>query len=205
MTVLRATMSPSRDRTADGMLEVDVYDLPKAITAETTGVYLNGDIDQIFLFERRDLLSDFVFRGGRVLVNGHAQRSFLTRLPLWRRLDYRTPADLVITRVTDHPVWSGIATEALLFNTGRKGRLTHEERRRTGVAGFYGRGCYLHLPHEARVIHTIGTTAAPLDFEYPLGRGHVLVHGGNDLLQFADVDRDTERMRHQIVEWLEGA
>jgi hypothetical protein len=80
----------------------------------------------------------------------------------------------------------------------------YAELERIGVAGFYGRGCSRDLPDGARVVHTIGRTRAPIDYEYPLGAGRVLVHGGNDLLQFSSADRGTADLRPQIVRWLEA-
>ncbi|MEU4311303.1 hypothetical protein [Nocardia sp. NPDC024068] len=204
MTVLKAVMAPRDGTPAGGFHEVDVYDLPKACAADTTGIYLTGDVDQEYLAEQRPLLDAFVTGGGRVLVNGHVQRVFLQGLTRWRKLEFRTPRDLVLTRVTDHPVWAGTDPLAFLYNTGTPGPVPFAELERIGVAGFYGRGYYLDLPAGARIVHTLGPTAAPIDYDYPLGAGRVLVHGGNDLLQFAGADRGTARLAPQIVRWLEG-
>ena len=204
MTVLKAVMAPRDGTVVDGFSEVDVYDLPTACTAEVTGIYLTWDVDQEFLVEQRDFLNSFVVRGGRVVVNGHVQRVFLDGLTRWRKLEYRGPADLALTRVTEHPVWAGTDPKLFLYNTGRRGPVPFAELERIGVAGFYGRGCYLDLPDGARVVHTIGRTRAPIDYEYPLGAGRVLVHGGNDLLQFSSADRGTADLRPQIVRWLDA-
>lgn len=205
MTVLRAVMAerPAAGLEAGGFLEVDVYDLFTACTPDVTGVYLTGDVDQEFLAAHRERFDDEVRRGLRVAVNGHVQRPFLTGLGRWRRAEYRGPADLALTRVTDHPVWEGVPPEALLYNT-RPGRYTPEERERIGVAGFYGRGYHLDLPEGATVVHTLGRINAPIDRVYPLGDGEVLVHAGNDLLQFASADRGTESLRTNLLDWLEG-
>ena len=204
MSVLKAMMAPRQGELVDGFHEVDVYDLLGACTPETTGVYLTGDVDQEFLAAHRDELTAYVRDGGRMLVNGHVQRIFLDGLSRWRRLDFRSPADLALNRVCDHSVFSSVDPKALLYNSGRTGPVPFDELEQIGVAGFYGRGCYLDLPDEARVVHTIGRTAAPIDYEYPIGAGRVLVHGGNDLLQFAGEHRGTAALRTQIVEWLEG-
>lgn len=204
MTVLKAVMAPGAGATSGGFREIDVYDLPRACTGDVTGIYLTGDVDQEYLVEQRPLLDAFVTGGGRVLINGHVQRIFLDGLTRWRRLDFRAPRDLALTRVTEHPVWAGTDPLAFLYNTGTPGPVPFEELERIGVAGFYGRGYYLDLPAGARIVHTVGPTAAPLDYDYPLGAGRVLVHGGNDLLQFAGADRGTARLGPQIVHWLEG-
>lgn len=202
MTVLKAMMAPRDGSMVDGFREIDVYDLPAACTADVTGIYLTGDVDQEFLTEQRALLGSFAARGGRILVNGHVQRLFLEGLTKWRKLEFRDPQDLALTRVTEHPVWAGIDPKWLLYNTGRREPVPFPELERIGVAGFYGRGYYLDLPVGARIVHTIGRTSAPIDYDYPLGVGRVLVHGGNDLLQFAVAERGTDRLRSQIIRWL---
>lgn len=204
MSILKAVMAPRTGELVDGFHEIDVYDLPGACTAEVTGIYLTGDVDQEFLVEQRDTLTAFVHAGGRILVNGHVQRIFVDGLTRWRRLDFRSPADLALNRVSEHPVWAGIDPESLLYNSGRTDPVPFDELEQIGVAGFYGRGYYLGLPEGARIVHTVGRTAAPIDYDYPLGAGRVLVHGGNDLLQFAAAHRGTAALRTQIIDWLEG-
>ncbi|MCX0272680.1 hypothetical protein NLM24_18615 [Nocardia zapadnayensis] len=204
MTVLKAVMAPARGEYAGGFRDIDVYDLPGECTDAVTGLYLTGDVDQEYLAEQRPLLDSFVARGGRIVVNGHVQRLFLDGLTRWRKLEFRNPRDLALTRVTEHPVWAGTDPKAFLYNTGTRGAVPFAELERIGVAGFYGRGCYPGLPEHARVVHTIGRTRAPIDFDYALGAGRVLVHGGNDLLQFATADRGTARLHPQLLRWLEG-
>jgi len=205
MSALKAVMAarPPGGVEVEGMVEIDVYDLFDSCTPDVTGVYLAGDVDQEFLAERREKFDTLVRGGLRVVVNGHVQRPFLTGLTRWRRAEYRGPADLELTRISDHPVWRGVDPEALLFST-RPGRYTAEERREIGVAGFYGRGYHLDLPERATVVHTLGRIGAPIDLVYPLGAGQVLVHAGNDLLGFASADRGTAILRTNLLEWLEG-
>ena len=205
MSVLRAVMAarPPGGVDAGGLLEIDVYELFDACTPEVTGVYLTGDVDQEFLADRRDEFDALVRGGLRVVVNGHVQRPFLSGLSRWRRADYRGPADLALTRVTEHPVWRGVDPAALLYTT-RPGRHSPEERERIGVAGFYGRGYYLDLPEGAEVVHTLGRIAGPVDLVYPLGSGEVLLHAGNDLLQFGSEERGTAVLWSNLLNWLEG-
>lgn len=205
MTVLKTVMAAREPACVDGFREIDLYDLAAACTADVTGIYLTGDVDQEFLAGQRPLLDSFVARGGRIVVNGHVQRLFLDGLTRWRTLEFRNPRDLALTRVREHAVWAGTEPEWFLYNTGKPGPVPFEELERIGVAGFYGRGCYLDLPPGARVIHTIGRTAAPIDYEYRLGAGRVLVHGGNDLLQFATAARGTGHLRGQLLRWLAGS
>lgn len=211
-TVLKADMRPTAAapdasgmgfrRDVAGFTSIDVYDLENRDLSDVAGIYLTGDVDQEFMLEITGKLAAFVERGGRLAVNGHVQRSFLPGLPRWRKLDFRGPDDLVLTRVTDHPVWEGTDPLAFLYSTGKQGKLEFSELEQIGVAGFYGRGCYLPLPDGARVIHTIGATRAPIDWEYQIGAGTVLVHGGNDLLGFSSADRGTEQLAGNLAAWL---
>lgn len=205
MSALMAVMAarPTGGVEVDGLREIDVYDLFAACTPGITGVYLAGDVDQEFLAYHREQFDTLVRAELRVVVNGHVQRPFLTGLTRWRRAEYRGAADLALTRVTEHLVWRGVPPEALLYNT-RPGAFTAEERERIGVAGFYGRGYYLDLPEGAEIVHTLGRIAGPVDFAYRLGAGEIVVHAGNDLLQFSSDDRGTGELRGNLREWLEG-
>ena len=205
MTVLKAVMAPRPTGGTDAgrLREIDVYDLFDSCAPEVTGVYLSGDVDQEFLHDHRGEFDDLVRAGLRVVVNGHVQRPFFTGLSRWRRAEYRGPADLALTRVNEHPVWSGVDPAALLYNTP-PGRYAPEERAQVGVAGFYGRGYYLDLPDGTTVVHTLGRIGGPIDLVYPLGAGEVLVHAGNDLMSFASEDRGTAALRDNLLDWLEG-
>ncbi|AGF72309.1 hypothetical protein [Corynebacterium halotolerans] len=189
--------------------DVDVYDLEYLDWSGTRGVIITGDVDQLHLLGHRGLLNDFVRHGGRVLINGHVQRPFLESLGTWRRLDYRGPDDLALTRLVDHPVWRGVDLLRLQFTLGagrapEEGLADEAQLRSEGVAGFYGRGYLLPLPEGARVINGLGPLRAPIDVEYPLGNGHVLVHCGNDLEHFAAPERGSTHLAEQLHAWLAG-
>ena len=181
---------------------LDVYRLPETDLSQVTGMMISGDADQLFLAEQQPLLDAFVAGGGRVLVNGHVQRPFMTGLAPWRKLAFSGPRDLRLTRLHDHPVWAGADPDLFLFSTGESGPQTLERLREIGVAGFYGRGYPAWLPDEATVIHGLGDLLAPIDYEYPLGNGRVLVHCGNDLTHFISADRGTAHMGAQLAAWL---
>lgn len=183
---------------------VDVYDLPGEDLASVAGIQFTGAVDQVFLARHRDLWDGFVRGGGRVIVNGHVVKPFLTGLATWRRLVYRGPRDLTITSLAAHQVWAGVDPDDLLFRTGVPGVHTPDELRRIGVAGSYGRGYHLDLPADALPVNGIGPLRAVIDYEYTLGAGRVLVHGGLDLLAMRDPQRSTAVLPRNIVDWLKG-
>lgn len=188
---------------------VDVYELERLDWSGISGVIIAGDVDQLHLLEHSRLLSDFVRAGGRVLVNGHVQRPFLDGLGNWRRLDYRGPEDLALTRLAAHPVWRDVDLQRLQFTLGAgrapaEGLADETQLRGEGIAGFYGRGYLLPLPEEAWVINGLGPLHVPVDVEYPLGGGRVLVHCGNDLEHFASPVRGSAHLLDQLHAWLTG-
>ncbi|MBC9953326.1 hypothetical protein ICM05_01525 [Leucobacter sp. cx-42] len=206
--IIRAVMHetpPLPAAASDEPVALDVYRLPETDLSEVTGIIIAGDADQVFLAEQQQLLDGFVERGGRVLVNGHVQRPFLTGLATWCKLAFAGPRDLRLTRLNDHPVWEGADPDLFLFSTGEPGPQSLERLREIGVAGFYGRGYPAWLPEHAMIIHGLGELLAPIDYEYPLGAGRVLVHCGNDLTHFISADRGTAHMGAQLTAWLRAA
>lgn len=209
--VVRLVGTPvSAEADPDALIrDVDVYALPDLDLAQLSGIIIAGNVDQLFLFEYRELLSTWVRQGGRMLINGHVQRPFLDGLGTWRRLEFRGPEDLALATVTEHPVWAGVDLRRLLFTLGAgrapaEGLATVEQLATEGVAGFYGRGYLLPLPENARCINGLGPLKAPVDVEYPLGQGMVLVHCGNDLEGFAGPERGSTHLRTQLHAWLTG-
>ncbi|MEU7019335.1 hypothetical protein ABZ990_01565 [Streptomyces sp. NPDC046203] len=185
---------------------LDVYDLSERLllSGEIKGLALSNNLDQIFLERQAPLLETFVREGGRIQVNGHVVRPFLLGLSPWRALDYHGPSDLRITPVTPHPVFEGIDPLELLYRTGVPGTPTGEELARLGVAGFYGRGYHSRVPEDGTVLNGIGPHALPIDVLYPLGKGLVMAHAGNDLSMFSDPDRSTRTLGPRLHAWLEG-
>ncbi|MER7796034.1 hypothetical protein [Microbacterium sp. NPDC096154] len=209
--LLHVIVDPSRGGTGmspvplpAGLEIVDIYDLFAHDLDTVAGINLATQCDQVFLSRHRDRLDAFVARGGRILVNGHVVEPFVTGLAKWRKLAYSQPADLAVTQLAAHPVWQGVDPRDLLFRTGVPGQHTHAELARIGVAGFYGRGYHVRLPEGATPINGLGELGAVVDYEFALGAGRVLVHGGLDLLAMRDPRRTTAAFGENIVRWLSG-
>lgn len=189
-----------------GFDAVDPYDLDELDLSEVQGIIVSGMCDQVRLSRDLDRFTAWVRDGGRMLVNGHVVRPWVAGMPTWRRLEYRGPADLGITSLAAHPIWAGVDPADLLYRTGVPGTHTHEELERIGVAGFYGRGYQAPLPDGAVVVNGIGPLRAPIDVEFPLGAGRVVVHAGLDLGVFAQTPGTTlTAIPGNIRRWLEAA
>jgi len=183
---------------------IDAYNLFDAGLDDVAGISIASGCDQIFLDRHRDEIDAFVRDGGRVLFCGHVVVPFIAGMSKWRKLAYSGPKDLFISSLAPHPLWRGVDFDDLLFRTGVPGRHSFEEMHSIGVSGFYGRGYHLHLPADAVALNGIGPLRAPIDYEFPLGRGRVVIHGGLDLFSQADEDRSTAAFSANIVRWLKG-
>lgn len=164
----------------------DIYAFDE-IDLESFGALLvSMHADQRFLASRAERIERFLQAGGTVVANGHVAYPFLPGIGLARTLQHYRLDDLRILRLADHPIWAGVSGEDLSF--------------RRGVAGFYGRAWH-DPPPGALAVNAVGAPDRPLDILRSVGRGRVLLHGGNDLWQFGGTD-STARLVPQFLEWL---
>ncbi len=167
---------------------LDVYDLPAADLTDVRGLLIGMHCDQRQLQRIQTKLTDFVTQGGRVAVCGQIAHPFLPGLSRFIPLTNYRRDDLIVYARTPHPVWAGVHLDDLTY--------------RRGVAGFYGRG--FHTPPAGTVVvNGLGLAQLPLDFVYRLGRGEVLVHGGNDLWGYVADSTSAHRLTPQLLDWME--
>ncbi len=176
----RAGELPGR-RIEPDLVDLSVYDLDDVDLTAVAGIMFSVDCDQAHLERRRGVLDAFVSAGGRVVVHGRITRPFLTGLPLWRRSGSRKPEELTIHRVSEHPVWAGVDPEDLLSRAAASGGSRPDA---VTLAALPRRGYSRPLPEGSIVVNGLGPRRAPIDFEYRIGRGTVLVHNGHDLDAF---------------------
>lgn len=163
------------------------WDLSAMRIAESCGVMLTLHLDQIRAMEWRDGFETMLARGGRVLLNGHAERPFLPGVGHFIVCG-KQRQHLTLSVLGDHPLFD------------RVDRLTFETRR--GVAGFYGRG-HNAMPPGAQALTGVGPDAAPLDWVWRRDDGGaVLSHAGNDLWTGSDDAALTARLLDNAVRWL---
>jgi hypothetical protein len=173
---------------AERVADLDLYRLGDVDLSGVRGLLVGPHADQVYLRRHRSLLDGFVWRGGRLVVCAQVVQPFATGLTPFVPLRYRGVADLTVRRLAEHPVWHGVDPQDLTF--------------RRGVAGFYGRGHHHGLPADALVVHGLGPEAHPLDAVYPHGAGQVLLHGGNDLWDYARDTTTAARMAPQLLDWI---
>lgn len=165
----------------------DTYEFDSLALDDFSALLISMHSDQRHLAARAAVIDTFLRGGGTVVANGHVAYPFLPGIGAFHPLqDYRLD-DLVVKRATHHPVWRGVDDNDLTF--------------RRGVAGFYGRGWH-EAPERATIIHTLGMQRRPVDFIYPVERGRVLFHGGNDLWQYGGSADSTRHILPQLMAWL---
>ncbi len=171
---------------AGRILRRDIYDWDDLDLSTYGSLLIAMHSDQRFLASRADQIARFLHEGGTVVANGHVAYPFLPGIGQARTLEHYGLADLRILRLAEHPIWDGVSGEDMTF--------------RRGVAGFYGRAWH-EPPPGALAVNAVGAENRPLDIVYPVGRGRVLLHGGNDLWQFGGTD-STGRLVPQFLAWL---
>src|SRR6185503_12946928 len=101
------------------------WDLDAATIISASGLLLTMHLDQTLAMTWRDNLETMLRSGGRILINGHVARPFISGLAPFV-LCGRKREHFKLTVLGEHAVFEGVDRRAL------------ETRR--GVAGFYGRG-----------------------------------------------------------------
>ncbi|MCR6636672.1 hypothetical protein [Devosia sp.] len=165
-------------------------DLTPAHFAAARGLTTTSHLDQLGLMHFADDLEAFMARGGRWFFNGHILRPFLKGLGIYEPIAKAKRADLVLTRLNEHPIFAGIDQPSF------------EENR--GVAGFYGRG-HNPLPEGALAINGIGPQNLPIDWEWTLpSGGKMFSHAGNDVGGMGGPNPNHALLAPRILAWTMG-
>lgn len=165
-------------------------DLIPAHIEQARGIITTSHLDQHGFFAYRQQLFDFMARGGRWFFNGHILRPFLPGLVNYIAIPKARRADLVLTRLNEHPIFEGIDQTCF------------EENR--GVAGFYGRG-HNPLPPGALAVNGIGPLKQPIDWDWTLpGAGRMFSHAGNDIGVINGPNPNHALIAPRIIAWTMG-
>lgn len=134
---------------------------------EAVGLITTTHLDQLGFLAWSEAVQALLRRGGRWFFNGHILRELIPGLGIYQPIVRARRADLVLTRLNEHPIFEGIEQSSFEENKG--------------VAGFYGRG-HNPLPLGALAVNGVGPNRYPLDWEWNVpGGGKMFSHAGNDL------------------------
>lgn len=158
--------------------------------ARARGLITTSHLDQIGFMNYAPQLARLMARGGRWVFNGHIMRPFLAGLQSYIPIAKARRADLVLTRLNEHPIFAGIDQPSFEENKG--------------VAGFYGRG-HNPLPQGALAINGIGPDKLPIDWEWTLpGGGRMFSHAGNDIGGMGGPNPNHALVAPRLIAWTMG-
>ncbi len=156
--------------------------------ASYDAILVPAHIDQRALAARSAGLCRFLDQGGTLVFNGHLAYPVLPGLAAFMPARGRGLKDLMVERVSAHPVFDGVDPADLSL--------------RRGVAGFYGRGAN-PPPIGARVLHRLSADGSPLDWVWQRpGGGQVLMHAGNTMWMYTEDATTAARISPQLLRWL---
>lgn len=165
-------------------------DLSPHLFATARGLITTSHLDQVGFMQFSDALATFMARGGRWFFNGHIMRPFLAGLEPFLPIPRARRTDLTLTRLAEHPIFSGIEQSDFEENNG--------------VAGFYGRG-HNPMPQGARAINGIGPDRHPIDWEWTLpAGGKMFSHAGNDIGGMKGPNPNHAIVGPRIIAWTTG-
>jgi hypothetical protein len=165
-------------------------DLRQADLDAASGLIATTYLDQIDFMSRKTELAAFLAKGRRMVFNGHVLLPFVDGLQPFRRLASQRRNDLLLQRLTPHPVFAGITAES--------------QQTQKGVAGFYGRG-HNPPPPGAVPLTGIGPGKLPIDWEWVMpGGGRLFVHSGNDIWGTSDDAGINALIASRLVDWVTG-
>lgn len=166
---------------------IDVYTLGEADLSPYLGLAVPGLTDQEYLWRQADKIRAFLDAGKVVIFSGMLFRPWLPGAGMFEPKTVRSHHDYFLTQVAPSPIFEGIEIEDLVF--------------RRGVAGFFARGHH-QPPPGAEVILTLPGREPALYIDRVSTNGTILVHGGNDMLGFANDATSASRLTPQLLEWM---
>lgn len=147
-------------------------------------------VDQLNFLALRPHVEAFLSRGGNWFFNGHFLRELVSGIGIYQPIIKAKRADLVLTRVNEHPIFEGVDQPSFEENKG--------------VAGFYGRG-HNPLPEGAVVVNGIGPDKLPIDWEWRLPTGgRIFSHAGNDIGGMGGPNPNHKLVAPRIIAWTMG-
>lgn len=155
-------------------------------------ILIDAHCDQRALCHFNQQLEQHLCSGGTVVFNGHLEYPVFSHLNNFQVAAGRGFEDLLIERVSPHPVFHNVRCEDISI--------------RRGVAGFYARGAN-PAPANAVILHRLIKDHSPVDWVWrrPAG-GQIFMHSGNNMWMYLNDDSSAKYIVPQLISWaLAGA
>lgn len=181
--------SYAQDTYKGALKRLDIYeDLKKDVLKGFCALILPMSVDQIYLFRHKELLFEFLDKGGVILNFAASFCEYLPNLALYQ--PSATPIRIRELKVSSHPIFKGV----------REYDINH----RRGVKGFFNRG-FLNPPAKAEIFFTDSDNACVGYIDRHSSKGVILSTAGADLFGFGSFEADTSRrMGLNCLLWLES-
>lgn len=161
--------SPENSERHDHVERVDCYTLGSSELARYAVLIITPTVDQEHLARHRNVIRDFLERGGVVIFGGHLHRDWLPGASPFVPLTERSLATYQVVEVADHPIFRGVQPNELTF--------------RRGVAGFFARGHH-PVPDGAQVLTRLAGGEPATYLDRVSTAGTILVQASSDLLGY---------------------
>lgn len=171
----------------DLVQRVDCYDLPALDLGRYRGLVAEGMIDQEFLYRHRQLIGDYLDRGGTVVFGGHLLRPWLPGAGMFVPKVITSFGDYEVRIVSDHPIFAGVDAHDLTY--------------RRGVAGFFARG-HNPPPTGAVVLAELAGGEPVVYLDRVTTAGVIVVHSGYGLLGYSTGETTAARVAPQLLAWI---
>lgn len=167
---------------------IDEYELDTTDLSPYNVLYITEFVDQEYLLNHKEVISQFLNNGKVVVFCGHLFRDWLPGCSLMMPKKINSYKDYYVQPVPGAPLFEGVEVEDMVYNKG--------------VAGFFARG-YYRAPKDAEVCLTFTDGKVITYIDRHTTNGTVFVHSGRSLLGYKSERKTTGKIRIQMLALLE--
>ena len=167
---------------------IDEYELGTTDLSPYNVLYITEFVDQEYLLNHKEVISQFLNNGKVVVFCGHLFRNWLPGCSLMMPMRINSYKDYYVQPVPGASLFEGVEVEDMVYNKG--------------VAGFFARG-YYQAPKDAEVCLTFTDGKVITYIDRHTTNGTVIVHSGRSLLGYKSERKTTGKIRTQMLALLE--
>lgn len=167
---------------------IDEYELETTNLSPYNVLYITEFVDQEYLLNHKEVISEFLNNGKVVVFCGHLFRNWLPGCSLMMPKKINSYKDYYVHPVPGAPLFESVEVEDMVYNKG--------------VAGFFARG-YYQAPKGAEVCLTFTDGKVITYIDRHTTNGTVIVHSGRSLLGYKSDRKTTGKIRIQTLALLE--
>jgi len=173
----------------DHITNLDQYELSTANLKEFNVLVITDFIDQEFLFEKKQIIEEFLNDGKIVIACTHIFRAWLPGVNLFMPKKIKNHTDYDLKVINEHSIFHGVDMNELAV--------------RKGVYGFYARGYHPLTNKNAEVVLAFQDETPITYIDRTTTKGTILAHSARDLLSYATGDNSTQLIAIQTLKWIE--